>query len=204
MTMRWLPVGDRAVLVELNSLPDVHRLHRAVRAAGIGVDSTPAWRTLLVTTDGDVGSLVSQLRDLSWEGSEPLPENRMHEIPVVYDGEDLPDVAQACGVSTAEVVRLHSSTEYVVAFLGFSRGFPYLSGLPAALQLPRRSPPRTRVPAGSVAIAFDQCGVYPMATPGGWHLLGRTDRQLFDPERQPPSELSPGDRVRFVDVGPPR
>jgi KipI family sensor histidine kinase inhibitor len=101
----------------------------------------------------------------------------------------------------SEVVRLHCSTEFVVAFLGFSRGFPYLSGLPSSLRLPRRSPPRSRVPAGSVAIAFDQCGVYPLATPGGWHLLGRTDRQLFDPARQPPSELSPGDRVRFVDVG---
>jgi KipI family sensor histidine kinase inhibitor len=201
MTMRCLPVGDRAVLVELDSLRDVHRLHRSVRAAGIGVDSIPGWGTLLVTTDGDVGALTSQLRDLSWESSEPMQETTVHEIPVVYDGEDLSDVAQACGVSTTEVVRLHSSAEYVVAFLGFSRGFPYLSGLPEALQLPRRSPPRTRVPAGSVAIAFDQCGVYPMATPGGWHLLGRTDQQLFDPERQPPSELSAGDLVRFVDVG---
>jgi KipI family sensor histidine kinase inhibitor len=204
MTMRCLPVGDRAVLVELDSLADVHRLHRSVQAAGIGVDSIPGWGTLLVTTNGDVGSLMSQLRDLSWEGSQPLQQTALHEIPVVYDGEDLSNVAKACGVSTAEVVRLHSSTEYVVAFLGFSRGFPYLSGLPEELHLPRRSPPRTRVPAGSVAIAFDQCGVYPMATPGGWHLLGRTDRQLFDPDRQPPSELAPGDRVRFVDVGRPR
>jgi KipI family sensor histidine kinase inhibitor len=203
MTMRCLPVGDRAVLVEVDSLTDVHRFNRAVQSAGIGVDSIPAWGTLLVTTDGDVGTLMSQLRDLSWENSEPLQESRMHEIPVVYDGEDLAAVAQACGLSEAEVVRLHGSTEYVVAFLGFSRGFPYLSGLPEALRLPRRSPPRTKVPAGSVAIAFDQCGVYPMATPGGWHLLGRTDRQLFDPEREPPSELSSGDRVRFVDVGRP-
>jgi KipI family sensor histidine kinase inhibitor len=203
MTMRCLPAGDRAVLVELDSLADVHRLDRSVRAAGIGIDSIPGWATLLVTTDDDVGSLLSQLRDLSWESSDPLPEITSHEIPIEYDGEDLSDVAQACGLTTAEVVRLHSSAEYVVAFLGFSRGFPYLSGLPEALQLPRRSPPRTRVPAGSVAIAFDQCGVYPMATPGGWHLLGHTDTELFDPGRQPPSELAPGDRVRFVDVGRP-
>lgn len=201
MTMRCLPVGDRAVLVELDSLTDVHRLHRSVQAAGIAVDSVPGWSTLLVTTDGDVRSLVSELHNLSWKSSEPLQDNGFHEIPVVYDGEDLPDVAHACGLSVSEVVRLHCSTEFVVAFLGFSRGFPYLSGLPSSLRLPRRSPPRSRVPAGSVAIAFDQCGVYPLATPGGWHLLGRTDRQLFDPARQPPSELSPGDRVRFVDVG---
>jgi KipI family sensor histidine kinase inhibitor len=199
--MRCLPVGDRAVLVELDSLDEVHRLHQAVQSARIGVDSVPGWGTLLVTTDGDVASLISRLRDLSWESSDPLPEPSRHEIPVVYDGDDLPDVAQACGLSLEAVVRLHSSAEYVVAFLGFSRGFPYLSGLPEQLRLPRRSTPRTRVPAGSVAIAFDQCGIYPMPTPGGWHLLGRTTRELFDPALDPPSVLSPGDRVHFVDVG---
>jgi 5-oxoprolinase (ATP-hydrolysing) subunit B len=199
--MRCLPVGDRAVLVELDSLDEVHRLHRSVQSARIGIDSVPGWGTLLVTTDGDVTALMSQLRELPWQGAQRLPEPARHELPVVYDGDDLPDVARACGLSVAEVVRLHGSVEYVVAFLGFSRGFPYLSGLPAALHLPRRSTPRTRVPAGSVAIAFDQCGIYPMATPGGWHLLGRTSRELFDPALDPPSVLSPGDRVQFVDVG---
>jgi 5-oxoprolinase (ATP-hydrolysing) subunit B len=199
--MRCVPVGDRAVLVELDSLAEVHRLHRSVQSARIGVDSVPGWGTLLVTTDGDVAGLMSQLRDLPWQSSKPLAEPARHEIPVVYDGDDLPDVARACGLSVAEVIRLHSSVEYVVAFLGFSRGFPYLAGLPDVLQLPRRRTPRTRVPAGSVAIAFDQCGIYPMATPGGWHLLGRTGRELFDPALDPPSVLSPGDRVRFVGVG---
>jgi KipI family sensor histidine kinase inhibitor len=199
--MRCLPVGDRAVLVELDSLDAVHRLHRSVQAAHIALDSVPGWGTLLVTTDGDVASLMSQLHDLPFDSSDPLPEPSRHEIPVVYDGEDLADVAQACGLSVAAAVRLHSSVEYVVAFLGFSRGFPYLSGLPDALQLPRRGTPRSRVPAGSVAIAFDQCGIYPLATPGGWHLLGRTSRELFDPALDPPSVLSPGDRVRFVEVG---
>jgi KipI family sensor histidine kinase inhibitor len=201
VTLRCLPVGDRAVLVELDSLGDVHRLHRSVQSARIGVDSIPGWNTLLVTTDGDVGALMSQLRDLPLASSDPLPEPNRHEILTSYDGDDLSEVARACGVSVEEVVTLHSSTEYVVAFLGFSRGFPYLSGLPDQLQLPRRSTPRSRVPAGSVAIAFDQCGIYPMATPGGWHLIGRTDRQLFDPALDPPSVLSPGDRVRFVDLG---
>jgi KipI family sensor histidine kinase inhibitor len=199
--MRCLPVGDRAVLVELDSLDEVHRLHRSVRSARVGVDSIPGWGTLLVTTAGDVESLISQLRELRWDSSDPSPEHARHEIPVVYDGDDLTAVAQACGMSVEAVVRLHSSAEYVVAFLGFSRGFPYLSGLPEQLRLPRRSTPRTRVPAGSVAIAFDQCGIYPMATPGGWHLLGRTTRELFDPALDPPSVLSPGDRVQFVDLG---
>jgi KipI family sensor histidine kinase inhibitor len=200
--MRILPAGDRAVLVELGSLDDVHRLHRSVRAAHIGLDSIPGWSTLLITTDGAVAPVIAQLRDLAWASPEPMPEGTVHEIPIVYDGEDLADVAATCGLSESEVVRLHGSAEYVVAFLGFSRGFPYLSGLPEPLQLPRRSTPRARVPAGSVAIAVDQCGIYPMATPGGWHLLGRTDRVLFDPATEPPSVLSPGDRVRFVEIGP--
>jgi KipI family sensor histidine kinase inhibitor len=198
--MRCLPVGDRAVLVEVDSLDDVHRLHQSVRAAQIGIDSIPGWSTLLVTTDGDVAALIAQLQRLRWDTPGVAPDRREHEVPVVYDGEDLPDVAQACGLTVEAVVRLHSSATYVVAFLGFTRGFPYLSGLPEELRLPRRSTPRTRVPAGSVAIAHDQCGIYPMATPGGWHLLGRTRRQLFDPAVEPPSVLSPGDLVRFVDV----
>jgi KipI family sensor histidine kinase inhibitor len=199
--VRCLPVGDRAVLVEVDSLDDVHRLHASVRAARIGIDSIPGWSTLLVTTDGDVGALTAQLEELRWDTPSVAPDRREHEIPVVYDGEDLPDVARACGLTVTDVISLHSSAAYVVAFLGFSRGFPYLSGLPEELRLPRRSTPRARVPAGSVAIALDQCGIYPMATPGGWHLLGRTRRQLFDPAVEPPSVLSPGDRVRFVDVG---
>jgi KipI family sensor histidine kinase inhibitor len=201
VTLRCLPVGDGAVLVELDSLDEVHRLHRSVQAARIGVDSIPGWSTLLVTTDGDVGALMSRLHELSWGSSDALPEPSRHEIPIVYDGDDLSDVAAACGLSVEAVVSLHNSAEYVVAFLGFSRGFPYLSGLPDQLQLPRRSTPRSRVPAGSVAIAFDQCGIYPMATPGGWHLIGRTSRQLFNPGLDPPSVLSPGDRIRFVEVG---
>jgi KipI family sensor histidine kinase inhibitor len=201
--MRCLPVGDHAVLVELDSLQDVHRLHRAVRAARVGIDSIPAWTTLLVTTDGDIASLMSRLRDLRWARSDPYSHRSAHEIEVVYDGEDLPAVAEACGVSVEEVVRLHSSARYVVAFLGFSRGFPYLSGLPEVLRLPRRSTPRARVAAGSVAIASDHCGIYPVSTPGGWHLLGRTSRQLFDPAMDPPSVLSPGDEVRFVAVSRP-
>jgi KipI family sensor histidine kinase inhibitor len=200
VTVRWLPVGDRAVLIELDSLDEVHRLHRSVQAAGIGVDSIPGRSTLLVTTDGAVDALVAQLQDLPTEPAAGVPEPARHEIPVVYDGDDLPDVAAACGLSVEAVVRLHGSVEYVVAFLGFSRGFPYLSGLPEQLRLPRRATPRPRVPAGSVAIASDQCGIYPMPTPGGWHLIGRTSRQLFDPATDPPSVLAPGDRVRFVDV----
>ncbi len=196
--MRVLPAGDRAVLVELASLDEVHRLHRAVRDRGLGVDSVPGWTTLLVTTDGDVRALAADLQRMELPPGGQPTDTAEHEIPVVYDGEDLPHVAEASGLTPAEVVALHAGAAYVVAFLGFSPGFPYLSGLPAALQLPRRKTPRTRVPAGSVAIAGEWCGIYPHASPGGWQLLGRTTLTLFDPERTPPTPLSPGDHVRFA------
>jgi KipI family sensor histidine kinase inhibitor len=197
--MRLRTVGDRAVLIELDSLAEVHRWHRAVRAADIAVDSVPGWSTLLVTTDGDPAELRRHLTALSVPGDEATA-GRLHEIPVRYDGADLTDVALACALSIDEVIRLHGSVDYTVAFLGFSRGFPYLAGLPDQLQLPRRATPRTRVPAGSVAIARDQCGIYPAESPGGWQLLGRTSVTLFDPAADPPTALEPGDRVRFIRV----
>jgi KipI family sensor histidine kinase inhibitor len=125
------------------------------------------------------------------------------EVAVRYDGEDLPDVAARLGLEVAEVIARHAAPTYTVACLGFSRGFPYLEGLDPALRLPRRDSPRPRVPAGAVAIAADQAGIYPQAMPGGWHVLGRTDAVLFDEAVQPPALLAPGDRVRFVPLGPP-
>lgn len=125
----------------------------------------------------------------------------LHEIAVSYggaDGPDLADVAARTGLPLAEVVALHASVEYRVLVLGFVPGFPYLGIVPAALELPRRPTPRTRVPSGSVAIAGRQTGIYPFETPGGWHLIGRTDVALWDPLREPPALLAPGDRVRFI------
>jgi KipI family sensor histidine kinase inhibitor len=122
----------------------------------------------------------------------------LHEVPVCYDGPDLDAVARLHSLSTDEVVRLHSGADYVVAVIGFSPGFPYLLGLPEALLTPRLATPRVRVPAGSVAIGGAFTGIYPNATPGGWHLIGRTELRLFDPHREPPSLLTPGDRVRFI------
>ena len=195
--MRLLPAGEHALLVELGSLEEVHRLHHAVLAAGLATDSVPGWTTLLVTTDGDLRALAERLTSLT--AAAPVPtQPRRHELPTRYDGTDLDDVAAATGLSLDEVVALHSSVDYVVAFLGFARGFPYLAGLPAQLHVPRRDTPRTRVPAGSVAIAHDQCGIYPSASPGGWHLLGTTDTVLFDPDLDPPSPFAPGDLVRFL------
>ena len=126
-------------------------------------------------------------------------------IPVVYDGPDLEDLAVTAGVAPADVVRLHSGATYTVAFLGFSPGFAYLSGVPTGLHVPRLDTPRTAVPAGSVAVAAGMTAVYPQPTPGGWRLIGRTDLAMFDPGRPEPSLLRPGHRVRFrpvADLGP--
>jgi len=123
---------------------------------------------------------------------------RRVEIPVRYDGPDLADVAAHCRLSPDEVVRRHSAAEYVVYFIGFQPGFAYLGGLDQALHTPRRAEPRVAVPAGSVGIGGAQTGIYPLATPGGWQLIGRTALPLFDPQAEPPTLLAPGDRVRFV------
>ncbi len=120
------------------------------------------------------------------------------EIPVRYDGEDLQAVAQACELRTDEVISLHAAGRYVVAFVGFLPGFAYLDGLDARLHVPRRTHPRTRVPAGSVAVAGAQSGVYPFDSPGGWQIIGHTALRMFDPQREPAALLQPGDRVRFV------
>jgi len=123
---------------------------------------------------------------------------RLVNIPVTYDGPDLGDIARHCGLSPAEVVQRHEAAEYVVYFLGFQPGFAYLGGLDEALHTPRRTEPRVSVPAGSVGIGGAQTGIYPLASPGGWQLIGRTLTPLFDPQAEPPTLLAPGDRVRFV------
>jgi KipI family sensor histidine kinase inhibitor len=130
-------------------------------------------------------------------GSKPRPPRRV-EVPVIYDGPDLPFVAQHCGLSLDEVIRLHSESDYTVYMMGFMPGFPYLGKLPEALHVPRLETPRTRVPAGSVAIAGGQTGIYPQDSPGGWRLIGRTDLKLYDPLRESPFLFAPGDTVRFV------
>jgi KipI family sensor histidine kinase inhibitor len=124
------------------------------------------------------------------------------EIPVHYDGPDLDEVCKLTGLTRDEVVNAHTHTPWRVAFTGFSPGFAYLCGGDRRLQVPRRSEPRTSVPAGSVGLAGEFSAVYPRSTPGGWQLLGHTDAVLFDVDRQPPALLQPGSTVRFTDIGP--
>jgi KipI family sensor histidine kinase inhibitor len=171
------------------------------------VNLQPAYASLLVSYDPrkvraeDVRSAVAAKLDAA--GDAPLPDARLVDIPLCYGGDsgpDLEEVATACGLDPGEVVREHSAGDYVVYFLGFSPGFPYLGGLSARIAAPRRATPRKRVPAGSVAIGGNQTGIYPLASPGGWQLIGRTPLALFDPARTPPALLALGDRVRFVPI----
>ena len=201
--MRVLDSGPHAFLVEV---PDEQcaawaTAFRALELPGV-VDVVPAAATVLVRcADGlaaararqaSVGIDIDAARlGVTWE---PV------EVPVVYDGPDLDAVAAATGLDVDEVVAVHSGTPYEVAFLGFSPGFAYLRGLPAALHLPRRATPRTRVEAGSVAIAAAWSAVYPTASPGGWHLLGHTALRLWDVTLDPPTPFTPGRPVRFVPV----
>lgn len=137
-----------------------------------------------------------------WEESEAMvPASRSVEIPVIYGGShgpDLAEVAEHCGLSVSQVVEQHSAAEYIVYFLGFQPGFAYLAGLAPTLVTPRRAEPRLMVPAGSVGIGGSQTGIYPLATPGGWQIIGQTSLKLFNPTEEKPTLLTPGDTVRFV------
>ena len=200
--MRVLPSGSAALLVEVAGLDEVLALHAALEAdrpPGV-VDLVPAARTVLVVTDPAVASLGTV--EAALQRITPRPGRRegteVVELPVVYDGADLDDVAAHLGVDPAEVVRRHTGTEWTVAFSGFAPGFGYLTAADGDWDLPRRESPRTRVPAGSVALAGGFTGVYPRESPGGWQLVGRTDVAVFDLGREPAALLRPGVRVRFV------
>jgi KipI family sensor histidine kinase inhibitor len=204
MTMRFLPVNLNAVLVELDDLPQTLALLASLRAEPIaGIEElVPAARTLLITfrpaaiaTD----ELVRQIGKRSLDACETRIDKRI-EIPVRYDGEDLVEVAGLLGITPEEVVRRHTGSDYTVAFTGFAPGFAYLSGGHPSLNVPRRTVPRTRIPAGAVGLAGSFSGVYPQASPGGWQIIGITDAPMWDLARETPALLQPGDTVRFVDV----
>jgi KipI family sensor histidine kinase inhibitor len=203
VSLRVLPCGRRALLVELDDLEAVIGLHAALAAdppAGV-TELVPAARTLLVTFDPaatDPARLEAELRERPFTPGVRA-DGPLVELPVSYDGEDLPAVAERAGLAPEEVAALHSGGEYVVAFSGFAPGFGYLTGLDERLHVPRRGTPRTRVPAGAVAIADRFTAVYPRASPGGWHLIGTTALELWDERRDPPALLAPGTRVRFVE-----
>lgn len=190
------------MLVEVDDLPAAIALHAALRAdppAGV-VDLVPAARTVLVTFGADTSyqRLVDEVRSRQVGATATSENGPRVEIAVSYDGADLPEVARRTGLDESEVVRRHQLGDYVVAFGGFSPGFAYLVGGDPELRVPRRDTPRTRVPAGSIALADEFTGVYPREGPGGWQLIGSTDAVLWDLSREPPALLGPGTRVRFA------
>ena len=210
--MEIRPASDRSLLVSfgddisLDSHRQVLRLVRAFEGLPAGILNVhPAYASVLIDFDprrrrhDDVEALVRER--MSAPEDPTAPDTRTVEIPVSYggpSGPDLEDVARHTGLTPARVVELHAASVYLVYFLGFSPGFPYLGGLSPELAMPRLSAPRKVVPAGSVAIGGSQTGVYPVESPGGWRIIGRTSLRLFDPAATPPALLRIGDTVRFV------
>jgi KipI family sensor histidine kinase inhibitor len=198
--------GDHALLLDFDSTDEVLAWSEAVREAGlIGVlDVVPASRSVLLKLAGPRYQAATRARleklrvaPLAVSGPPGTAGRADVTIDVVYDGEDLDEVARLIGFSRDQVVALHTAAPMRVGFGGFSPGFAYLVGGDPRLQVPRRAEPRTRVPAGSVGLAGEFSGIYPRESPGGWQLIGHTDAALWDVERDPPALLVPGSTVQF-------
>lgn len=204
------PFGDRALLVELEDWQAAQALAAWLAADPIpGVEATvPGLASVLVELEDATAerleavaeALTGRLADVP----AATPSGRVRTVPVVYGGAhgpDLADAAAACGLAADELVAMHAASEVNVLFCGFAPGFPYLGELPEAIRVPRLATPRTRTPAGSVAIAGAMTGIYPADLPGGWRVIARTPLVLFDPRREPPAYLAPGDTVRWQPMG---
>ena len=223
--MEIVPLGDSALIVRVReqfehapdeTLDEVLRVFQLLQHAAIPgvIELAPAYTSIAVffdpiavlKTNGALDELATRIRNAI------IPASRLHrrrraargprvtEIPVCYDPEfgcDLDRVAEHTKLSEREIIDLHSTLEYRVACIGFVPGFTFLAGLPKNLATPRRDVPRKEIPAGSVGIGGAQTGIYPLRSPGGWNLIGRTPLKLFDPTKDPPTLLCPGDRVRF-------
>ncbi len=210
---RFLPAGDQALVVELGDdiSPEtnrrVHNLVAAIergRVAGV-VDLIPTYRSLLVQYDAmqlsgtDLQETLSQIAETLDE--QPAEQPTVVHIPTLYGSEHGPDlefVAEHAEITPAEVVEVHTATDYLVYMMGFTPGFPYLGGLSEKIATPRLETPRVKITAGSVGIAESQTGIYPVESPGGWRLIGRTPLRLFDADSEQPSLLDAGNYVRFV------
>ncbi len=202
--MKLMPCADSGLLVELSDMDEVLALYAHLDEDlpdGV-VDMVPAAATLLLTIDRsrtDVESLARQVRSIEI-GTHHRATTGEVEVPVIYDGEDLAEVARLTGLDERAVVEAHTGTPWTVAFCGFAPGFGYMVGGDERLQVPRRDNPRTRVPRGSVAIAGEFASIYPRESPGGWQLIGRTSLEVWDIDREPPALLVPGTVVRYVEV----
>jgi KipI family sensor histidine kinase inhibitor len=216
MDVRFLPAGDTALVVEFGDRVDrelsdaVLRLSARVRAAAVPgvVETVPTYRSLLVHYDPSLtgaARLQTAIEKMLAERAAEGARARLWRIPACYapmHAPDLAEVAERTGLTVEDIVRIHTGTRFHVYMVGFVPGFPYMGDLPPELALPRRTDPRVKVPAGSIATAVGQTAIYPVESPGGWHLIGATPIRLFDPGRESPALFSPGDQVRFdpVDV----
>ena len=192
--MKLLPCGDRAVLIDCETLDEAQGWFAALHE---DVDAVLGARTVLLR--GEPSALRSLVDRSEPEDITAAEAGDAIEIAVTYDGPDLADVAKHTGMSEQEVVAAHTGKPWTVAFGGFAPGFAYLVGGDDRLVVPRRETPRTSVPAGSVGLAGEFSGVYPRSSPGGWQLIGHTDAVMFDVDRDPPALLMPGAPVRFVE-----
>ncbi|WP_207842868.1 5-oxoprolinase subunit B family protein [Williamsia soli] len=199
--MNLLTYGDRALLLEVADTDEVIGWTTAIRDAALPgvVDLVPGARTVLMIGDEPqvIPRLQKDLKGLSPTETTTLDDGPVVEVPVVYDGPDLDDIARLTGLDTNEVIEAHAGTTWKVAFGGFAPGFAYLIGGDTRLEVPRRDTSRTRVPAGAVGLAGEFSGIYPRSSPGGWQLLGHTDLPMWDVDRDPPALLQPGTRVQF-------
>ena len=198
--MQVLPAGPDALLVELPLPAEVPLLYADLRRDLTCADLVPGARTVLLDGVADLDAARDYLARWVPAGGSADRVGPLVELPTTYDGADLDDVARRWGMTRAEAVATHSGAELTVAFVGFAPGFAYCTGLPPELSVPRLDRPRARVPAGAVGLAGEYTGVYPTASPGGWRLVGRTDARLWDADRDEPALLTPGTRVRFVEV----
>ncbi|MEU5939078.1 allophanate hydrolase subunit 1 [Micromonospora sp. NPDC047548] len=201
--MRIRPVGRHALLLDCDDPGQVEAWRAELwRRRDTGelsaVEIVPAAATVLLDGVPDAAAAAARIAGWTPRAAAPTAAAAQVEVPTVYDGKDLPVVARHWGVGVPEVVRRLRNTGFRVAFCGFAPGFAYLAGLPPEWAVPRLPSPRTRVPAGSVALAGPYAGIYPTASPGGWLLVGRTDLTLFDVHADPPARLTPGTRVRLV------
>ncbi|WP_052669777.1 5-oxoprolinase subunit B family protein [Nitriliruptor alkaliphilus] len=202
--MKVLPCGDTGLLVEVADLRAVVGLYRRLverDLAGV-VGLVPASRTLLVQFDPartSGATIAGVVRDLDPHVAPSAPTREV-EVPVVYDGEDLEQVAELTGLGVRGVITAHTGQVWTVGFVGFAPGFGYLVGEDRRLHVPRHPHPRSSVPVGAVGLADEFSGIYPRRSPGGWRLIGRTEVTVWDVAREPPALLEPGAQVRFVEA----
>lgn len=212
---RYLTVGDRALVIEFgDSIEEqvnskIRSLTLAMEREGIKgiIETIPTYRSLMVIYEPmiiELDELINKVKSIEAKMHEmKLPDAKVIEIPTLYGGDYGPDlgfVAEHNNISTDEVIKIHTSSEYLIYMIGFTPGFPYLGGMNDKIAAPRLQIPRTKIPAGSVGIAGKQTGIYPIESPGGWQLIGRTPVRLYDPYRKEPVLLNAGDYIKFVQI----